>query len=760
MSDFDPKAFLAQGEPESFDPKAFLAQGVKKPDKFTPDIDTQYSSEGIPLVTPATQAEPTGLGKTLANIGTDVVSAPIRAAASIAKPLAGIAEYTGYGEPSKALLSMDKGIKEQTGPISTLSSFAGDIAGLGAAAKIATPVLKGATSLAPQLANVPAWLKPILYSGAAGAIEPTGKAAGEKGFNEQKLGQIGLAAALGPVAQKIGQSVAGVMSPQLQRLKDLASQGINVDEFMKKSTLGQTLGGGAQSIENALQVVPFGNVKKLVQTGQENLENLASKRASSFEDLLSKSKTQGAEAIKTELDTVKKQLETQHLISTDKLNSYIDTMKNQLTTKHEDFSVPILNKVLANIDQKLKPGLTGNDAVNYVATQVGKSFDDALEKIGTVPIAPHHLQELNSVLTKAEKDFGLADPAKFAQLKSDINTKMLGNFMDADSIPAKQWHDVYKEIGETAFNTRTGSSFDQKYGQALRDAQKVWTKMAMEVDKTGAIKKANTAYSELQIPQRAAADLTTVKTTEGAFTPEKLLGAAKVEAGIPKFGRGVAPYQQEAQAALKMMNAERDDLAKQISALQGKSGAAQKKRLEELTAKKDELTQQLANKQEKINKFIVKKNEETKNLVQDFKEKIQPGAYSKIVTGAGLAGPLIPAMYRGLTQQEGAIIPNVVSNLANLGPGYYAALALPTALTRLGYGNTAAQTALKNLATKRPEIMKQAGEDLRNQIGLSMLGGTEAIQSIPAGIQEKLKGIGQKEGGLVQLTKSSRRASK
>jgi hypothetical protein len=267
--DYDPFAPTSKATPVDYDPFK------KTPEKFEAQADTQYSPEGVPLVTPTTQAEPTGVGKTAANVMTDVVGAPIRAAMGVAKPIAGIAEFAGYGEPAKALLSMDKGIKEQTGPISTAASFAGDIGGFGAAAKVATPFLKGATSLAPQLANVPTWLKPILAGGAAGAIEPTGKAMGEEGFGGQKVGQVGLGAALGPVAQKVGEGVANVMSPQLQRLKDLAAQGINVDEFMKKSTLGQTLGGAAQAVENALQVVPFGGVKKLVQAGQENLENLA-----------------------------------------------------------------------------------------------------------------------------------------------------------------------------------------------------------------------------------------------------------------------------------------------------------------------------------------------------------------------------------------------------------------------------------------------------------------------------------------------------
>ena len=751
MSDFDPKAFLAQGEPESFDPKAFLAQKPKEPAKFEAQADTQYSPEGVPLVTPTTQAEPTGVGQTAANIMTDVVGAPVRAAMGVAKPLAGIAEFAGYGEPAKALLSMDKGIKEQTGPISTLGSFAGDIGGFGAAAKAAAPILKGATALAPELANVPTWLKPILAGGAAGAIEPTGKAMGEEGFGAQKAGQIGLGAALGPVAQKVGEGVAGVMSPQLQRLKDLAAQGINIDEFMKKSTLGQTLGGAAQAVENALQVVPLGGVKKLVQAGQENLKNLAAKRATNFEDLLKKSQTEGSAAIKEDFNAVKTDLENQHLTSTAKLNSYIDMMKNQLTTKHEDFSVPLLNKVLSNIDEKLKPGLKGNAAVNDVAEKISKSFDDALDKIGEVPIGAHHLHELNGILAKAEKDFGQADPKAFAQLKSDINTKMLGNFIDNYKIPARQWHDVYKEIGETAFNTRTGSSFEQKYGKALRDAQKVWTKMAEEVDKTGAIKKANTAYSEFQIPQRAAADLTTVKTTEGAFTPEKLLGASKVEAGIPKFGRGIAPYQQEAQTALKMMNAERDDLGRQITALQGKSGTAQKKRLEELTNRKDELTKQLGEQQERMGKFISERNASAQELAKGLNERFQPGPYSRLATGAGLLGMGIPTnIYHGLTKTEGSVIPNVVENLQSLGPMYYGILAAPTILSN-AYSNRFAQAALKNLATKRPELLKQAGEELRSSIGLPMLGGTEAAQSIPNTMEEKMKGFGQKEGGLISL---------
>jgi hypothetical protein len=78
-------------------------------------------------------------------------------------------------------------------------------------------------------------------------------------------------------------------------------------------------------------------------------------------------------------------------------------------------------------------------------------------------------------------------------------------------------------------------------------------------------------------------------------------------------------------------------------------------------------------------------------------------------------------------------------------------MAAPTVLTKLTYGNPLAQKALKAAATKRPEFMTQAGEAIKQQPNLGMLGGTETVQEPVKNFMEQSQGLGQKEGGLVHL---------
>jgi hypothetical protein len=740
MADFDPKAFLAQGETEAFDPKAFLAQKVPTKPKFEPAEDTIYSPEGMSLVTPQSMGEGTASGRFARDIMTDVVSAPIRAGMSLAKPVVGAAEWAGISAPSKAVLSMDKGIAEQTGPISTAASFAGDIYGFNKLGNLATKV-------APAAMKVPAWLKPIMGGAAAGAIQPTGKGMGEEGFLPEKATDIGIGAALGPVAEKVVKGAGSVLSPQLQRLKDLAAQGIDTS----KLTFGQMLGGGAQSFENFLQGIPGGGVKPLVKQGQESLEQQAVKRSANFDNLLDQFKDTNKKQITQDFDAAKLNLEKEGLASTDKLNQYIDIMRKGLEDKNADFSLPIFNKVLSNLGQKLPAGVKGNAAVDFTQQAVTKGYDDALKTIESVSIKPNRLQELNDILERAQAEFGDAAPDLFKQLKTDINTKMLGNFANSANIPANKWHTVYKEIGDKSFGKRDATGFERDYGKSLYEAQKVWAKMAEDADPTGAIKKVNTAYSELQIPQRAASYVTGVKLRGGAFSPEELLSASAKESSQKAFGAGKAPYQKQAKESFDMMKLAEKDLNAKITALETSKTKAKSDKLESLKKERDALLENMNNLQAKLEKRVGAKKETLANVIGDVEKTSTPSYLSKKLSQAALATPIIPALARGLMQSEGATIPNVVSQLGNLGPAYYGLLAAPTIATKSFYGNPLAQKLLKAAATNRPEYMVKAGEILKQAPNTGMLGGTEIVQEPVKQFMQQTQGLGQKEGGLVHL---------
>jgi len=737
----DPFGANSKAVPVEYDPFKKAAP------KYEPAEDTMYSPDGAPLITPQSMGEGTTGGRFARDIMTDVVSAPIRASMSLAKPAVGAAEWAGISTPSKAVLEMDKGIAKQSeildsgiSPFSTAASLAGDIYGFNKLGGLASKV-------APAAMKVPAWLKPIMGGAAAGAIQPTGKAMGEEGFLPEKAADIGIGAALGPVAEKVVKGAGAVLSPQLQRLKDLAAQGIDTS----KLTLGQILGGKAQSVENFLQGIPGGGVKTLVKEGQESIQEQAAKRTSNFDNLLDQFKDTNKQKITQDFEAAKFNLEKQGLASDPKLNEYIKMMEKGLADKNADFSLPIFNKVLSNLGQKLPTGVKGNAAVDFTQTAVSKGYDDALEKIGTVKITPNRMQEFNDILERAKGEFGDADPALFKQLQTDINTKMLGNFAESTNIPANKWHTVFKEIGEKSFGKRDATGFERDYAKSLYEAQKVWKKMAEDADPTGAIKKVNAAHSELQIPQRAASYVSGVKLRGGAFSPEELLGASAKESSQKAFAAGKAPYQQQAKESFDTMKLAEKDLNAKIKALQSSKEKSKSTKLEALQKERDVLLENMNSLQAKLEKRVGAKKEKLADVVGEIKERGKPvGALAGM---APMTLPLVPAALRGLMQNEGATIPNVAAQLSDLGPAYYGLLAAPTIATKLGYGNPLAQKLFKGAATTRPEFMTQAGEALKQAPNTGMLAGTEAVQEPVKQFMNQIQGLGQKEGGLVSLEK-------
>jgi hypothetical protein len=729
MADFDPKAFLAQNKKETFDPKAFLNQQLAT----EPVVGSEASFEGIPLKDPSSMNE-----SSKGDIMRDVAYAPLRFGLSLAKPVVGAAEWAGISAPSKAVLEMDKRLAEGAGPISSAASFAGDVVGFGKLGMLASKAL-------PAAMKVPGWAKPILGGATAGAIQPTGKAVGEEGFMPEKATDIGLGAALGPVAEKVVKGAGNILSPQLQRLKELTAQGIDTS----KLTLGQILGGKTQGFENLLQSVPFGGVKPLVKAGEKSLTEQANKRADNFDLLLDQFKDKNKKEITQNFEAARFNLEKEGLASSEKLNQYIDMMQKGLASKNADFSRPIFNSVLSNIGQKLPSDVKGNDAIRFTQDAISKGYDDALKKIDKVEITPVHLKELNDLLERAKSEFGDASPALFKQLQTDINKKMLGNFKESSSIPSNQWHTVFKEIGAKSFGKREATGFEREYGKSLYEAQKIWSRLAEEADPTGTIKKVNTAHSELQIPQRAAAYVSGVKLRGGAFTPEELLSASAKESSEKAFAAGRAPYQAQAKKSIDMMQAAKEDLDSKIAGLTGSKNKAQQDKLVKLTEERNVLTDNMANLQSKLEKRVGAKKESLGQTIGEIKEKGKP--MHPLAGTASMAVPLAPAVIRGLSQAEGPTIPNVMAQLGNLGPAYYGLLAAPTVATRGLYGNPLAQSLLKKAATERPEFMTKAGEALKQQPNASMLGGTEAVQQPVKQFIEQTQSIGQKEGGLVSL---------
>jgi len=581
MSDFDPKAFLAQEETIPFDPKAFLAQGVLP--KFAPDEDTQYTEAGIPLVAPSGQVAPKG-GETAAKIMTDIVGAPVRAAMSVAKPAANVMGWMGMEEPGKALKQIDTGIKEQgpemplgslpyigdislKSPVGSLASLGGDIysygkilSGLG---KLGAPLsqIPGAAPVVSTIAKSPA-LQSTLGGGAVGVL-------GTESPTEMiKEGAIG--AGLGALTHGVLTGAGKVLDPALERAKQLMAKGFTKEEIMRDTSIGQMLGGGIQKLENFLATLPFSRAEEAIGKGQKSLTEIAKEKAELGAQATKQAITGLKEAKDTSLNALKTNLETKHAGFDKQHDMFFKQRAEKLAAEEEQFSINQINKALAPIGEKLKPGVKGTEAITYAQEKLGNAYTKPLSEMDDIRLSPEAETEFKT-LAESHKDDLIG--TKYADMLDAEIDKLVAKAGDSRLLTPDQWHTQLKALGDKAY--KYGKSFDpeqQQFGQALKDIRSAWADLA---DNEG-IRAANKAYSLFQPAQKASSYIKSVADQGGVFDPKQYLNAIKSETSTKRFAGATHPEQAEAVAAYEQMMAKRA-AEKQLEADMRASTTAKKK---------------------------------------------------------------------------------------------------------------------------------------------------------------------------------------
>ena len=740
MSDFDPKKYLE----DKFDPKEYVKSSKKEAVKYEPEEDTMYSPEGVPLITPRT-IEPAGKKSEAAReVLTDIAAAPVRAAMSVVKPLASASEALGTTALSKPVMQMDEGLKIASspeeegflgsrGPISTVSSLGGDILGGGALLKGANYLLKGSKALpvvgekimeyAPKIEQ--AWDKMNLIpktaiSSAIGSqTQPVGVAAGEEGYGEEKGKQAATAAVLGPLLGKGAQLVGGVLSPQLQRLKDLEAQGIDIQKLIKgESTLGQILGGGAQKLENFLSVFPFSGLKEPMKKGAAELTELGQKRQDVIGNVAQKASNAIDDEVTMQLAKQKAELSNRNK-AIDIANANRVKAENQaLADEVSGYSIPVINKALEPIGVKLPPNVKGTEAIDFTQKAISKGYEDELNRIGKIPFTKVEKGQLMGFMDpKNLKNYSLK-PDEKALLAQDVAnlTTIAGK---GRSITGRQWQEELQKLGDKSYDLRRSQSYSERqYGEALRDLKDQWMQLLENTSGSQNIKNLNKAHSLFQGPQRASTHLKTFL-EGGDFTPEQLVAAMKQELPSKRFASGtdktveeaVKKYQEIAKrkADLKSLQEQRKldlEAAKGMNAVKKERAAGQ------LRMEKRDTKQDIAN-------AAKESKENVANLVRDVNIEWQPGY---ILNRLGVAATVSP-IAKVLSGGAGALgLPGAAAVSSALTAPSIAALGLGPA-ARLLY--TRNMQAMKKAATApRPEEIKALGEMFKKRTGTAAgLGG-------------------------------------
>lgn len=205
-----------------------------------------------------------------------------------------------------------------------------------------------------------------LTGGASGALAPVGSG----DFWSEKLKQAGIGAALGGAIPAIAGGAARVISPNASRnpnLQLLKDEGV-------QPTIGQTLGGFANRVEEKAQSIPI------------------------LGDMISHARR----------------------------------------TANSQFETAAHNRALAPIGDALPDGVVGRDAVNYTEGALKSAYDSVLGRIGAIKIDPTftdnvaNLQKMvgGMLMPKAEK-------AKFAAAMSDVRQSIEQNgVLTSDSYKA------------------------------------------------------------------------------------------------------------------------------------------------------------------------------------------------------------------------------------------------------------------------------------------------------------------------------------
>jgi hypothetical protein len=207
----------------------------------------------------------------------------------------------------------------------------------------------------------------------------------------------------------------------------------------------------------------------------------------------------------------------------------------------------MINRSLEPIGIKLDAGVKGTDAIKFAQDKVDEVYKAAIPKIGDVRIGDEQQNVLKKIAEDNKRKLGGEGGEYYNKFAGDVDD-IIARAGDSKLISANDWHNIFKDIGEKAFDNRgfNVKGTQVEYGKALTKLKSAWMDIIEGTPGADLIKQANSAHSLLQVPQTAAGYLKTYSEKGGEFDPKDFLRALKAEASRKKFSAGEARLQDEA----------------------------------------------------------------------------------------------------------------------------------------------------------------------------------------------------------------------
>jgi hypothetical protein len=672
------------------------------------------------------------LAKKVSPMAAERMAAPVRFATGAARIPANLMRMAGIEAPAKAVSAVEEGAKrftEQAGAKGILpgaANIGGEIAlggGLLKAAQFAKPLvqmLPGGKTLVAVLEGSP--LAQTMAGGAGLGM------AGSTGSPQDILQEGALGALTGGAFHGLVSGTGKVLSPVLERYKELKKQGFT-DEQLKNTSIGQFFGGKTQAVENFLSDLPFSGAASVKEKGAKSLDEILASKKEAV-NTQTKTATSGIDLAKQEAKILEERaLQQQQEAAEKKLLSHFDNQKLIQAEKEADVHLPFINRSLEKIGVTVPPGMSGNEAILYGQKAISKAYKDALANIGSLRLT----SPIQNELLDLTKQYNKSKLGPYAEMFQDDIASLIGSAGKGKWLNSENWQGNLSSLSERAYQSSTKGAdlFEKNYGKALGELKEKWMDLIEGQAGSDAFKAANKAFSEFQAPQKAASYVKSL-TEGGEFTPQSLLNAIRSGTSVKRVAGGEDELQKMAQEAYKKIVTERQALEK-----------AKKEGLEKFNAAKQSEKQKLSDKHRTQLEINAQKQ---KDYLQTLADK-QKETYEKTVAKVKETPTQEYAQRRlayNLSGLGGASYG--LSHLIGLSP--WAALGVGAAGiggSRMLYSKPVQDAIKKAAIIERPEAVIKLGEGLKQAAPLSGLTAVQQYQNMRNAPKEEEE---EPQGGL------------
>jgi hypothetical protein len=209
-----------------------------------------------------------------------------------------------------------------------------------------------------------------------------------------------------------------------------------------------------------------------------------------------------------------------------------------------EFNIASYNKVLSNIDPKLKvpKGLTGRDAFMFVEKSISDKYNDIVPDLA-IKFTPKVQSGFDAIKNRYAK--GNLSEADKQQFQTYVNS-LEADFRASGVISGNKAQAVKQDLAKLSGTYSAGTGSTKLLGDAFKDLEGFYMNTLRNQNPKYAsdLKKADSAYRDFVRVQTAMAK---TRGEEGVFTPAQLESAVRQQdrsARKGAFARGAAPMQE------------------------------------------------------------------------------------------------------------------------------------------------------------------------------------------------------------------------